>query len=211
MSALYLFFFTAARGFSVREASILLAVYILAGVPGALGTAALARRIGKHRTLMVATSAFSLGLLAIMVTPKADLLATLPLMVWSGAMASGFGLMIQAMLADVGDEVRLSQGQERISLLYAVNALAAKIAAAFSIGLTFPLLQRLGYNPAEGAVNTPEAIHNLSLAFIGGPVFFVMLGGACVIGWRLDARRQGEIRAALDARDAELGVAADQA
>jgi hypothetical protein len=31
-----------------------------------------------------------------------------------------------------------------------------------------------------------------------------MLGGACFIGWKLDARRHGEIRAALDARDAAV-------
>ena len=31
-----------------------------------------------------------------------------------------------------------------------------------------------------------------------------MLGGACVIGWRLDAQRHGEIRAKLEARDAAL-------
>jgi hypothetical protein len=35
-----------------------------------------------------------------------------------------------------------------------------------------------------------------------------MLGGACVIGWRLDAARHGEIRAELEARDAELDAAA---
>ena len=207
MSALYLFFFTDARGFTIQQASILLAFYILAGIPGALGTAALARRIGKHRTLMVTTTAFSLSLFSIFVTPKANMLASLPTLIWAGAMASGFGLMIQAMLADVGDEVRLTQGKERISLLYAVNALAAKVAAAFSIGLTFPLLERLGYNPAEHAVNSPAAIHNLTLAFIAGPTLFVMLGGACVIGWRLDARRQGEIREALDERDAALEAA----
>ena len=208
MSALYLFFFTDSRGFSVQQASILLAVYILSGIPGALGTAALARKIGKHRTLMVTTTAFSLGLFAILIIPKANLFATLPAMIWAGAMASGFGLMIQAMLADVGDEVRLTQGKERISLLYAVNALAAKIAAAFSIGLTFPLLERLGYNPVEGAVNSPSAIGHLTVAFIAGPIVFVMLGGACVIGWRLDAKRQHEIRDALDARETELERAA---
>jgi Na+/melibiose symporter-like transporter len=157
---------------------------------------------------MATTTAFSIGLPTILLTPRADLLVTVPLMVWAGATASGFTLMIQAMLADVGDEVRLDQGKDRISLLYAVNALASKIAAAFSIGLTFPLLQRLGYDPADGAVNTPAAIHNLTVAFIAGPVVFVMLGGACVFGWRLDARRQGEIRDALSARDAEVAAGA---
>jgi glycoside/pentoside/hexuronide:cation symporter, GPH family len=204
MSAIYLFFFTDAWRYTVQQASILLAVYILAGLPGAVAAPVLARRIGKHRALMVTTTCFSLGIFSIFITPKGDVLAALPIMIWSGAMAAGFGLLVGAMLADVGDEVRLIQGRERISLLYAINALAQKIAAAFSILLTFPLLERLGFNPAEGAVNTPAAIHNLTIAFIAGPIVFVMLGGACVIGWRLDARRQGEIRGALDARDAEL-------
>jgi Na+/melibiose symporter-like transporter len=207
MSAIYLFFFTDAWGFTVQQASILLAVYILSGLLGAVAAPALARRIGKHRTLMVTTTCFSLGVLSVFVIPKANVLAALPVMIWLGAMAAGFGLIVNAMLADVGDEVRLIQGRERISLLYAVNALAAKIAAAFSILLTFPLLESLGFNPAEGAVNTPAALHNLTLAFISGPIVFVMLGGACMIGWRLDARRQGEIRGALEARDAELQAA----
>ena len=202
MSAIYLFFFTDAWGFTIQQASILLAIYILAGLPGAVGTAALARRIGKHRTLMVNTTAFSLSLFSIFVVPKGSVVAAAPVMIWAGAMASGFGLMVSAMLADVGDEVRLAQGRERISLLYAVNALATKIAAAFSILLTFPLLERLGFNPTEGAVNTPAALHNLAIAFVAGPIVFVMLGGACVVGWRLDARRHGEIRSELDARDA---------
>jgi len=202
MSAIYLFFFTEAWRYSLQQASLLLALFILSGVPGALGGAALSRRIGKHRALMVSAVGFSVGLTAILVVPKGDVLAAAPLMIWSGAMAASFNLTIQAMLADVGDEVRLDQGRERLSLLYAVNGLAQKIAAAFSIGLTFPLLARLGFNPADGAHNTPQALNNLSWAFIAGPTAFVMMGAACVIGWRLDAHRQGEIRQALALRDA---------
>jgi Na+/melibiose symporter-like transporter len=202
MSAIYLFFFTQAWRYSLQQASLLLALYILAGIPGALGGAALARRIGKHRALMVSAVCFSLGLISVLAVPKGNVLAAAPLMVWSGAMTASFGLTIQAMLADVGDEVRLDQGKERLSLLYAVNGLAQKIAAAFSIGLTFPLLARLGFNPADGAHNSPQALNNLRWAFIAGPTAFVMMGAACVIGWRLDADRQGEIREALAVRDA---------
>jgi Na+/melibiose symporter-like transporter len=206
MSGLYIFFFTQARGYTVQEASLLLALYVTAGVPGALGAAAISRRIGKHRTLILAATAFSLGLLSVLLIPKANVPAALAPMAWCGAMAASFNLMIQAMLADVGDEVRLDQGKERISLIYALNGLAAKIAAALSIGLSFPLLSALGFDPADGAVNTAGAIAKLSWAFIAGPIVFVMLGGACVLGWRLDARRQGEIRRALDAREAALAA-----
>jgi Na+/melibiose symporter-like transporter len=208
MSAIYLFFFRDARGFTTQQATVLLAAYILAQIPGSLLAAAVARRIGKHRTLMLAAAGFSLGLFTIFIIPRADLAATIPSMVWSGMTAAAFDLMIRAMLADVGDEIRLDQGKQRISLLYAVNGLAAKIAGAFSIGLTFPLLASLGYKAAEGAVNTPAAIHNLTLSFLLGPIVFVMLGGACVIGWRLDARRQDEVRHQLETRDAELEAGA---
>lgn len=202
MSGLYIFFFTQGRRYTVQQASLLLAVYILAGVPGALGAAAVAKRIGKHRTLMVSTTAYSLGLFTVLIPAPGSMPLGLLTMTWCGAMASSFGLMITAMLADVGDEVRLEQGKERISLVYALNGLAVKIAGAFAIGLSYPLLAVLGFNAAEGATNTPQAIMRLTWAFIAGPIVFVMLGGACVIGWRLDARRQHEIRQALDAREA---------
>ncbi|WP_421933862.1 MFS transporter [Phenylobacterium sp.] len=207
MSALYVFFFTDSRGFTPTQASALLLVYILAGIVGAPLTALIARRLSKHRTLMVTTTAYSLGLCMVLVVPKANVAAAIPVMFWCGFMAAGFDLMIRAMLADVGDEVRLEQGQERLSLIYALNSLAAKIASAFSIGLTFPLLARLGYKAAEGAVNTPSAIRSLEWAYIAGPIIFVMLGGACVVGWRLDADRHAQIRRDLDDRDAQYAEA----
>jgi GPH family glycoside/pentoside/hexuronide:cation symporter len=207
MSALYIFFFTDSRGFTATEASILLLIYVLAGIAGAPLTALLARRLSKHRTLMVTTTAYSIGLCMVMILPKGNVAAAIPAMFWCGFMAAGFDLMIRAMLADVGDEVRLEQGQERLSLIYALNALAAKIAGAFAIGVTFPLLQRLGYNPTEGAVNTEGAIRSLEWAYIAGPIVFVMLGGACVIGWRLDAERHAQIRRDLDTRDAQYAEA----
>lgn len=204
MSALYLFYFTDSLGYSPAVASGLLLLYILAGVFGAPLTAQLSRRLGKHRTLMVTTTAYSLGLCTLMIIPRGNVIAGLLPMFWCGFMASGFDLMVRAMLADVGDEVRLEQGKEQLSLIYALNTLAAKIAGAFAIGLTFPLLERLGYVAKEGVQNTPAAIHNLQLAYIIGPIVFVMLGGVCVMGWRLTAERHDEIRRALEDIDSSL-------
>jgi len=208
MSAMYLFYFKDVRGFDTQQSTILLLVYILAGVIGAPLTARAAMRFGKHQTLMATTTAFSIGLLGVFIVPKGNVLAAAPVMFWCGFMAAGFGLMINAMMADVGDEIRLAQGKERISLLYAVLTFAGKIAAAGAISLTFPLLARLGYNAAEGAHNTPAALQGLQFAFLSGPIVFVMLGGVCVMGWKLDAKRHAGVRAELDARDAVLEEAA---
>ena len=60
-------------------------------------------------------------------------------------------------------------------------------------------------------INTPAAIHNLELVYLLGPIFFVMLGGACYIGYKLDSKRHAEIRAALDERDAMTPQALAQA
>jgi len=108
------------------------------------------------------------------------------------------------MTADVADEVRLEQGKERAGLLFALTTLTNKIAGAFSIFLTFQVLARTGYDARAGAVNTPEAIHNLELAYLIGPIFFVTVGGACFLGYRLSAERHAEIRRQLEARDAAL-------
>jgi Na+/melibiose symporter-like transporter len=133
-----------------------------------------------------------------------NLLTAVVVMTWLGFVEQGFTLMTKAMMADVGDEVRLEQSKERIGLLYSLMTLATKIAGAVAIGLTYPLLARIGFKAAEGSVNTPEALAGLQLAYYVGPIVFVMLGGACFIGWKLDAARHGEIRRQLDVRDAQL-------
>ena len=208
MSAMYLFYFHDVRGYTQAQSSILLLLYILVGVVGAVLIGQIARRIGKHRTLMATTALFSVALLTIPLIPYGNLYAAMPIMAWCGFMAAGFQLTINSMMADVGDEIRLNQGKERISLLYAVLSFAGKLTAAFAIGLTFPLLEFFGYVAKEGAHNTPGAIQALEWIFITGPLVFVMLGGVCVWGWKLDSVKHAGIRAELDARDALLSDAA---
>jgi GPH family glycoside/pentoside/hexuronide:cation symporter len=202
MSALYIFFAKDFMHFTTGQASVLLLVYMGAGLLGAPLGAQLAIRIGKHRALQAAAVAYSLGLCVVLLPPKGMLLASMPVMIWCGFMGAAFELLIRAMLADVADQVRLEQGRERLSLIYALNTLAAKIAGAVSILISYPLLQWFGYLPRAGALNTPQAISALGWVFIAGPIFFVLLGAACVVGWKLTSERHAEIRTELEVRDA---------
>ena len=208
MSAMYLYYFTDSRGFSFRTASALLLLYIAAGVIGAAVLSWVATRIGKHRTLMVASTGYSLGLILIALMPKGALAPAAILMFSLGFLAAGFQLLGRAMCADAGDAIRLAKGKHQQGLLYAMMTSVEKIAGALSIGLTFTILGAVGYQAKEGAHNTPAAIHNLELVYILGPIFFVMLGGACYIGYKLDHKRHAEIRADLDKRDAAIEPAA---
>jgi Na+/melibiose symporter-like transporter len=152
---------------------------------------------------MAASTAYSLGLVVVSVAPKGVFLPTAALMFLLGFAASSFPLLDRAMVADVGDAVRLEKGKSRVGLLYAMITTSQKVATALSIGFSFKMLDIIGYNAREGAVNTPAAIFGMQMVYIIGPVVFVMLGGACFIGYRLDARRHGEIRAQLALLDSQ--------
>lgn len=202
MGNLYIFFFTDARGFTEQQASLLLLFYVAAGVLAAPFVGLIGSRFTKHRTMVGSTILYSIGLCSVLIVPKANFLLGIPVMLWCGATAIGFDLMTSAMMADVGDQVRLEQGKERMALLFALTGLAAKVASAGAVIIAYPLLQWAGYIPKAGAHNTAAAIDHLQAIFIVGPIFWVMLGGICFLGWKLDAQKHARIREELDARDA---------
>jgi Na+/melibiose symporter-like transporter len=206
MGNLYVFFFTAARGFTSQQAYFLLILYVLSGVLGAPLIGYLGGRFSKHRTMIAATIGYSLGLCTVVIAPKGDtplgLIVGVPIMIWCGFMGNGFDLMTGAMMADVGDQVRLEQGKERMALLFAVTGLAAKWAAAGAVIISYPLLAWIGYQPPLGVHNSPAALRGLEIVFITGPIFWCVVGGLCFLGWKLDATKHADIRAKLEARDA---------
>lgn len=209
MGALYLYFWKESRQFSAIQASALLGIYTLAGLVGAVALGRIAVVFGKHRTLMGASTGYSLGLTLLFFMPKGNFLIDGPFMFAMGFMATGFTLLIRAMVADVGDKVRLETGRNQMGLLYALVVGTQKLAGAGSILFTFSLLDVVGYKTKEGTVNTVAAIHGLELIYLVGPVLFVMLGGACFLGYKLDGAQHAEIRRQLQERDAmipEAGV-----
>ncbi|HWA62116.1 MAG TPA: MFS transporter [Caulobacteraceae bacterium] len=208
MAAIYLYFFRESRGFTAGEASLLLFIYTMAGLVGAWTLGRLAVSFGKHRTLMAASTGYSIGLAVIFILPKGHFFVDAPFMFVMGFLASGFTLLIRAMVADVGDQVRLETGRNQIGLLYALVTGTQKLAGAFSIALTFNALALVGYQTKEGIRNSAAAIHGLELIYLIGPISFVMLGGACFIGYRLDAAKHAEIRRELEERDALVPEAA---
>lgn len=208
MASMYLFYFTDSRGFSISAANLLLMIYIAAGFAGAPFTAWLGNKLSKHRALMVTTTTYSLGLILIPILPKGNFMLFAPGMFLVGAVAAGFTVMIRAITADIADEIRLETGKEWMGLMYAMTNATSKLATAGAIFLTFNVLDAVGYQAKEGAVNTPEAIRGLELAYVIGPIVFVMIAGACFIGYRLTAERHAEIRRQLDLKDALVDPAA---
>lgn len=205
-AALYLFFFHDARHYTAPQTSILLLFYIGAGLVGSMFWGFLAQRIGKHRALMVSAVAYAVAQSMLMIIPPATMSLAIPGMFSVGFVAAGFVPIVRAMVADVADEVRLETGKERAGLLYALVTTTQKIGGAITVTVSYAVLQMVGYNPAEGAVNTPEAVRGLELCYVFAPIILVFFGGAAFIGWKLDAGRHAEVRRQLDIRD---GLAAE--
>ena len=201
MSALYLFFMRDAMGFALAPASLLLLVYFISGVAGAATLSWVARRVGKHQTLMTVAILYSFGLMALLVIPKGNFAAMFAQMAYVGFFAGGFPLLTRAMVADVGDAVRLDLGSPRNGLLYSMVTTSQKFGVALSIGVSFTLLGWVGYRAEEAAVNTPVAIDGLKLVFVLVPILFAWIGALCFVGYALNAQRHDQIRSALEARE----------
>jgi GPH family glycoside/pentoside/hexuronide:cation symporter len=214
---LYVYFFHDAKGFNIAEVGYLLIFYIASGLIGAPTWGAVARRIGKHRALQVACVCYAITQTTLMAIPRVwpghtpvDTIPTICGMIGVGFCASAFLLLIRAMVADVVDEVRLQSGRDLTSLMYSLVTTTTKIGTVITVIIAFPILNMVGYNGKEGAVNTPRAIFGLEMCYLFAPIVLVFLGGGLFFGYTLDARRHAAIREALEARDAEMSLAASE-
>jgi Na+/melibiose symporter-like transporter len=206
--ALFLFYFTEVRGFSVQEASLLLIAALGIGLLGAPAIGRLSTRIGKHRATIVTGLAYVGALASLVLVPMdAPLLSCVPL-VCSGFLFAGFHVLLRSMTADVADEIRLTQDKERSGLLFSLITLAPKLSAAISVGLTFNVLAAIGYNPASDAENTAAAMSGLAAAYVLGPIGFVLLGTACMFGYKLGPARTAEIQRLLQLRTQQQSLQA---
>jgi Na+/melibiose symporter-like transporter len=201
---IYLFFFNQAKGFSIGSATTLLFFYTAAGLIWAPMWSHVARRIGKHRTLQIACLCYIVLQTSLMLVQGPQYPITALLMFMVGGCASAFLFLVRAMLADYADELRLDQGVTRSGLLFSFIGVTQKLAGSFNTFISFGILAWVGFNPDEHAHNTAHAIFGLEMTYLFAPIAFVAVTGLFFFGYRLDAKRHAEIRAALDERDAAI-------
>jgi Na+/melibiose symporter-like transporter len=192
--ALFLFYFDQIKRVPELQANLLLLVYFVAAMVGAPLWSLLAVKVGKHRALALNSAAVVASLLLVMATPMTSFPLAAAVMALAGLPYSGSALL-RAMLADVGDELRLQTGVDRTGLLYSLLTATNKIGTAMAL-VTFVILDALGFK-ASAAHNPPQALAGLQAVFVGGPAVLAMLAAAVILGYRLDAGRHAEIRAAL--------------
>jgi Na+/melibiose symporter-like transporter len=177
----------------------ILAAEGLAGILSAPLWVLLSRRIGKHRAMALAT--FLMGAFSALIPflgPDDDLLYAAVIVV-RGFAGGALGILIASMLADVVDVDRLSSGQSRGGLLFALVGMVGKLGVAFGsfIGLVIPPL--FGFDPAS-KTNSPEALNALLMTYAFIPM--LIMGSASFFFWRYPLTRaaHAEVQIALKAR-----------
>lgn len=198
--ALFLFYFDQVKRVPESQANILLLVYFIAAFLGAPFWSWLAVRVGKHRALAVNSIFIVASLIAVLLIPFTSFMIAALVMAAVGLPYSGGSLLLRAMLADVGDEMRLGSGIDRTGLLYAVLTGTTKIGYALATA-TFVILEALGFD-AKAAHNSASSLIGLQALFVGLPSLLALIAAGVILRYRLDAGRHAEIREALERQDA---------
>ena len=205
---IYLFFFHEAKGFELGLVSILLIPYGASGILGAPLWAKVAGRLGKHRTVQLAGLGYAVTQTILMLIPAGLFWPTFVSMFSVGFCGSAFVVLIRAMVADVADQLRLETGQERSGVLYALVTLTQKLGSSLAVTIIYPILDFVGFVAKPGYHNTPEAIRGLEMCYVFAPIILVIVGSACLIGYKLTSEKQSEIRKALEELEARDYAAA---
>jgi Na+/melibiose symporter-like transporter len=205
--ALLFFYLGVVKGFSQAESQQFMAFYFVAGLIGAPFWSWLAVRVGKDRALQIASMVFAVLYAAVGFLPAGNYWIMAGGLFLAGLPYAAGLLLTRAMMADIADEVRLETGEDRMGLLFSFLSLTTKLGYAISIG-SLSILDWVGFVDKPGAHNSDTSLLVLQLLFLALPTLLLVLSAWALRKYPLNLKRHAEIRAALDARSAEVEAAA---
>lgn len=202
--ALLFFFFGMIKGYDRTEASLFMLAYFVAGLLGAPIWVKLAAKFGKDRALAMASLIFAALYLVAALLPGRNFAVTIVGMFVAGLPYAAGLFLLRAMMADVGDEVRLETGVDRTGLLFAILSGTTKIGHVLALA-PFLILQAVGFQAVPGpAGNSQLALITLQGLFVAAPTLLIALAAFVLRGYPLTPERHDRIRAALEAREAAV-------
>jgi Na+/melibiose symporter-like transporter len=201
-SALFLFFWHAARGYSGPQTNLVIIVYYVAAVISVPGWVRLVAAIGKRAAFLISGMGFVLIMPTMALIPRGRVEILAPALAVVGLTFSAGTFLIRAMAADASDEARLDTGVDQLGQIYGLLSSTVKMGSAIAVGVTYAILDKAGFKPALGVANTPGAVHVLAISYIFGPALMNLIGLLPILGYRLSQADHARLRAELDRRDA---------
>lgn len=161
----------------------------------------LSERIGKKKTLIIATSLVLLsGILTWWTnTPKLPYLMLLNT-VFIGAGYAGLWLMIPSMQADIVDEDELKTGERREGSYAAIYSWVLKLSFCIGFLISGPLLEQTGFLAENGAEQAASVLLNMRIGYVAIPVIALALGLLLLKTFPITPQRAAETRTSLEKR-----------
>ena len=207
--SLYIFFASYVMDLP-KWASLLLLVYFVAGFVGVPIWLRMSHRFGKHRTLATAMFYGAIALPLVVFMPRGEFWWLFFGNVLYGIAYGAGSFLLRAIMADVCDKDLLETGQQRTGLYYSLLTMTNKIGFALSVGITYPILDLIGF-VAEPGANSPETLDQLLALYVGMPALFMLAAGLVMWNYPLTKAAQEEMRRQLAERHHDHETAADAA
>jgi Na+/melibiose symporter-like transporter len=201
-AALFLLYLEYGLQADAGQRSTLILAYFLSGVLSIPLWLAISKRIGKHRTWCSAMMLTCAAFVWVPFLSPGDITFFAIICVVTG-MGLGADLSLPpALQADVIDFDRLRSGQARAGLFFALWSMSTKMALALAVGITFPLLEFLGFSTDQD--NTLTALRSLAVIYAGIPVVLKFMAIALIWSFPITRERQELIQRRLERRKQRL-------
>lgn len=183
-----------------REANWLLLLYFLMGVIAIPPMVWLARKLGKHQTLVLHCLINAVLIPCILLLPKGELWPSLTLWLLFGLNMSVGPFLFRAIMADVADHDHVETGQPRAGVYFALLALTNKLGYSCAIIASLWTLAYIGFDGKGG--NAPDTVFSMMLLYVVPPTLISIVIAAVMWRFPLDEARQRELRRILEERSA---------
>jgi Na+/melibiose symporter-like transporter/quercetin dioxygenase-like cupin family protein len=191
-AALYLF--VVEKTFGLKNSSTLLLCYFIAALAGAPVWTWLSYRFGKHRTLAAGALSGAAVLTLFVLVPRDGTGTALAFLLTVGfGISYGAGpVLLQAIMADVIDQEAAETGDRRAGAAFALLILTNKIGYALSVGITYPLLELIGFSGKDATAGSATTLNGILAIFVVIPV--VLLVAAAALVWRFPLGEHEQLR-----------------
>ncbi len=181
-----------------ESASIFLVVIFLAGLVCVPLFVKLSSRFGKHRTLCFCAFQSSLATASFFVLPAGSFWIAAFAYLMVGVTFGAKDLLMRSIMADVIDLDRVEVGAERSALYYSMLTLTNKAGAALAVGMIYPVLDWVGFDPA--GVNDAATLDGVRIVVAATPTLVFLAMAVIMWNFPIDRKRQQQLRATIEAR-----------
>lgn len=119
----------------------------------------LSYKLSKHHALCIGVLVQLIATSFLLFVPERSFVFALLIYVLIGANAGAATFLMRSMMADIVEDDALRTGAKRSALFYSILTLTPKLGAAMAVGLVYPMLDWVGFDPK--VLNSDEVLQNV--------------------------------------------------